>query len=152
MNIPYVLLKRDANTQYVETTSMDTEFILDQCDIITQMAKYIPVLNIKHPKYLKQTPPLGTGHNTAATLCEGMLHNFKNGQYTFSLKQLEALVDVFKLGEDNIEGFEAIVIAEVPKLPKLRVPVVEEQSGTTIGELFDLSGYEPTSIIFTKKI
>lgn len=136
--IPYVLLKRDANTQYVETTTMDTEFILDQCDIITQMAKYIPVLNIKHPKYLKQTPPLGTGHNTAATLCEGMLHNFKNGQYTFSLKQLEALVEVFKLGEDNIQGFESIVIEAVPKLPKLKVPKNLETPTSTIGELFDV--------------
>lgn len=145
MKIPYIKINPESTTNvYWRTTTQDSAFILKQCELIQLLAPYIPKLNIKHPKYLKQS----TGaHNTAASLCEGILENFNKSQFDLSEKQCGALVDVFKIGVDEIEDFQPVEFEEVDKLPKIKPPVQEDWSALP-PDLFDI---ESVTVVYKKK-
>ena len=140
--IPYTVVNPPNTTnKYWRMTGPDRSFVLDLCRGVVQLAPHIMRFNIAHPKYLKQQ---AGGNNTAATLCEGILDNFITSQNDISEKQCIALVDVFKIGNEEIEDFDEVEFSEVPKLPKLkRVPVVEE-AGTTMSDLFDIESITVT--------
>lgn len=111
------------------------------------LAHLIPRLNIKHPKYLKQST--GT-HNTAATLCEGIIKNFSTTQFDLSEKQCKALEDVFNIGADEINNFEPIEFEEVTVLPKIELPKAQKvgcsktDDWSALSTLFDIDGVTVT--------
>jgi len=141
--IPYTVVNPPNTTnKYWRMTGPDRSFVLDLCRGVVQLAPHIMRFNIAHPKYLKQQTG---GNNTAATLCEGILENFITSQNDISEKQCIALVDVFKIGNEEIEDFDIVEFSEVPKLPKLKLPTIQtEQAGTTMSDLFDIESITVT--------
>jgi len=143
--IQYKLKQTSANTQYVETTSSDTKWILQQCRHLIQVAMACEVNNITEGQRLftrnGYMPRMSNGKmNTCRTMCEGIIDNFAEGQYDLTEKQMIGLTEAFKVGNDIIENFDSIEFKQVDELPKLRIREVPEVSRppSTFSTLFDI--------------
>lgn len=149
--IQYKLKHTNANTQYVETTSSDTKWILAQCQRLIQVAIACEVNNITEGQRLftrnGMMPRMSNGKmNTCRTMCEGILDNFHEGQYNLTDKQMHGLTEAFKVGNEIIEDFEDIMFKEVTDLPKLRTSTLPTESPTesTLSDLFDIESITVT--------
>ncbi len=158
-HIPYKNKTTTAGTQYRQTTSQDTNWVLEQCKQLSHVAAECEKHKLKegaalnHPNpYL---PKMSTGRrNTPATMCDGVVDNFNQGQYDLSDKQMDGLKEAFRICNNIIEDFEQVEFEEVVSLPKIRstsAPLPHPLDNTVFGDLFDLSQYEVDTITLRRK-
>lgn len=151
--IKYKKKQTTARTQYNETTSIDTQDVLNKCKRIVEVADACEKHNIADGKRLygrnDKMPRQSNGKmNSPKSMCEGVIDNFNNGQYNISDPQIKGLSESFNVAHDIIEDFEQTIFEEVTTLPKLSMPSnIEQDPGTTFGDLF---GYSVEEVRVTK--
>jgi len=144
-HVPYVNKHTQAGTQYRKTTSQDLNVVLDTCKQVAAVAGLnIPeVQSLNHPN--PKMPRMSNGtRNTCATMAEGVIDNFNNGQYDLSDKQCDGITEMTRIAEDIIDGIEQIVFVEVGVLPKIKPPIIESTPEGTFSDLFDVESITVT--------
>lgn len=155
--IQYRVKSTTAGTEYRQTTSWDSNWILAQCQMLAEVARDCQQFNISEGLALNtprpDLPKMSSGRrNTPATLCQGIVDNFNQGQYNLSNKQMEGLVVAFKIASELADGFEAVEFEEVTTLPKIPINTAKKESQlTTLTELFDFENWEVDSVTLKRR-
>ena len=156
MRIPYIKKITSANTEYRQLKPLDRNIVLDKCqevvDLDNELKKYNSpdshTLNAPNPKMPRMSPPYGKGKNSARSMCEGTLDNFKTGtQYDLSDKTMDGLQEAFRVAHSIVDEFEEVEFECVDSFPKSK-PVQQEASPTTLEDLFDI---ESITVTYRKK-
>jgi len=151
MKIPYRNKATTANTVFTEMSESDKNWIEQQCNRIISIADRYPTdasrLNDKNPNLPRHNDGIQRGMNTPKSFCEGVVDKLNlPGLKDLSTKQMDGLVEAFRIGEELIEDFESVEFEEVDKLPKLKSvnTVTQEDSGTTMFDLFEVESITVT--------
>lgn len=153
--IPYIKKRTTANTEYRQTTSSDTKWVLEQCKRLVEVAQACEANGIKEGAALNapnpKMPRMSNGkRNSASTMCEGVIDNFNQGQYDLSNKQCDGVEEAFRIGSDVIDNFEEVTFEEVTSLPKLqssKAPI-PETCNSVFSDLFEV---ECVTVVYRKK-
>jgi hypothetical protein len=156
MKIPYIKKKTSANTEYRQLRPLDRKLILDKCQEVVDLDDALKkfnspdsqTLNAPNAKMPRMTPPFGQGRNSARSMCEGTLDNFKIGtQYDLSSKTMDGLDEAFRVAHSVVDEFEEVDFHEVDSFPKT-APVIDT-SNSTFNDLFNY--YEIETITLRRK-
>jgi hypothetical protein len=129
--IPFVKKQTGASTQYNQITSSDLNWLLSQSKRLVDVANDCANSGVKEGQALNQPNPnlprqsSGT-RNSPKSMCDGINDNFNKGQYDLSSKQMDGLVESFRIGESVIDNFDSIEFNEVDKLPKIKSAVTSQ--------------------------
>lgn len=130
----YVKKNVKANTEYRSTSRDDLDMVLEQCKQIVSVTNECSrsnnkdllhaaaTLNSRNPKIPRQS---GGKVNSAKSMCEGVLDNFKNGQYDLSIKTCIGVQEAFRVASVIFDNFEEVTFTEVDSLPRLVAPVAK---------------------------
>lgn len=165
--VPFTTKNTTAGTVYCRTLPTDRDAVLEQCKTIvdfddecaTESPIVSSILNRPIKNITRKSLKHGGGYNSARSVCEGVVDNFNKGQYDFSVPQLTAIEEAFKVAHGVLTDFWEIDWDPVSVLPKLKlednkvvkVPAKKEEPVTPesmIGEFFDI---ESITITYKRK-
>lgn len=109
------------NTTYHQLRVEDRKSLLEDCKMLVDFTNECkkhndPVwmtLEAGTPKMPRRSAAYGGGRNSAYSICEGIIENFKKGQYDISHKQMPAIVEAFRIAHNALEEFDEIDFKEV---------------------------------------
>jgi len=159
--IPYRNKPRPAGTYttYRETTKEDLDYvrdslqkIVDRDDMCRQsrnpdLVKVSEELNRPNRAMPGRSRAHGGGPNSARSMAEGVLDNFKQGQFDISHRQMPGIQEAINTASDLFNDIDPVVFEEVARLPSTASTVkTESQSNTTFDSIFEIHMIQPMII------
>lgn len=160
--VPFSTKDTTAGTVYCQTNIIDRNAVLEQCKTIvdfdnkcaTESPIVSSILNRPLKGVIRKSVRHGGGYNSARSICEGIVDNFNKGQYDFSLPQLTAIEEAFKVAHGILPDFWEVNFEPTTELLRIKVKKVEQKKDepvtpeSMIKEFFDI---DSVTITYKKK-
>ena len=133
--IPYKNRKANAGTTYIDVRKNDYRDIKDNLEAISKLPPD-PFIDKNDTTLPRQGARNNGKPNSIRTIADGILDNFRTGQYTLSKPQIPLIEKSFEKIHNQVPEWDEVVFEEVASLPLGHEPIYEDKVVSTIGSLF----------------
>jgi hypothetical protein len=150
-------------TVYRETVKDDLDYIQDCLEKIVErddvcrrcqepeLKEISQRLNQPNAQMPRRSAQHGGGRNSARSMADGVIENFKQGQYDISHRQMPGIEEAIRTASELFTDIEAVVFEEVDELPKKKPAAAAAPAPDTFNDLFEIEIVQPM-IVRLKRI
>lgn len=134
--IPYTTRKSSASTIYIVNRRIDFQYIMERLNQISS-TPYEPIIDDIDKTLPKRGPNEGFLPNSIRSIADGVLQNFKTGQYLLSMPKVKCITAAFDKIHEYMKEWDRVRFDEVSSLPKHSNIIEENLTVSTYSTFFD---------------